>query len=64
MTAKDIIKILEDHGFQLIRIEGSHHIYGKKGHPRSISVPVHGKKEIMYFSTILRQAGIDPKDIR
>jgi predicted RNA binding protein YcfA (HicA-like mRNA interferase family) len=64
MTAKDIIKILEAHGFKLVRIEGSHHIYGKQGYPRSISVPVHGKKEISYFSTILRQAGIDPKDIR
>ncbi|MCY3770592.1 MAG: type II toxin-antitoxin system HicA family toxin [Gemmatimonadetes bacterium] len=33
---------LEFHGWQLRRINGSHHIYAKDGEVARISVPVHG----------------------
>ncbi|MFZ5758003.1 MAG: type II toxin-antitoxin system HicA family toxin [Thermodesulfobacteriota bacterium] len=52
--------LLEDKGWELKRIAGSHHIYAKPGNPARISVPVHGntplktglKKHIMKFGEI------------
>ena len=42
MTGKEVIKIMQTHGWNLDRIKGSHHIMIKDG-LRSIPVPVHGK---------------------
>lgn len=39
----DLRKLLERHGWQLIRITGSHHIFGGEGRP-SIPVPVHKQR--------------------
>ena len=39
---KDFARILERHGWQLRRINGSHHIYTETGNPARISVPIHG----------------------
>ena len=33
--------MLERHGWKLLRINGSHHIYGKAGHEARLSVPIH-----------------------
>ena len=44
MTGKDAIKQLEREGWKLGRVEGSHHIMTKGR--RSISVPVHGNKDL------------------
>jgi len=34
--------VLEQHGWRLLRIQGSHHIYGKEGSIVRLSVPIHG----------------------
>lgn len=44
MTGKDLIKLYKQHGWELDRICGSHHIM-KKG-SNTVSIPVHGKKDI------------------
>ena len=44
MTGKEIIKILKQHGWKVLRISGSHYRMGK-GSLRT-TVPVHGKKNI------------------
>ncbi|MDB5101948.1 MAG: hypothetical protein JWM80_6369 [Cyanobacteria bacterium RYN_339] len=58
MTGKDMVRLLQDHGFMLGRIKGSHHIMVKDG--LTIPVPVHGKREIPTgtANAILRQAGL------
>jgi predicted RNA binding protein YcfA (HicA-like mRNA interferase family) len=33
---------VERHGWKLLRINGSHHIYGKEGSQVRLSVPIHG----------------------
>jgi predicted RNA binding protein YcfA (HicA-like mRNA interferase family) len=35
-------RLLERHGWTLLRVRGSHHVYGKHGQRVRISVPVHG----------------------
>jgi predicted RNA binding protein YcfA (HicA-like mRNA interferase family) len=41
VSGKEFAKILERHGWTLLRIEGSHHIYGKAGNVARLSVPIH-----------------------
>ena len=58
LTGKELVKLLEQHGWKLDRIAGSHHIM-KKGNA-VLSVPVHGNKALAagLLSAILRQAGL------
>ena len=44
MNGKQVIKKLEENGWGLARITGSHHIL-KKG-PSVVSIPVHGSKDL------------------
>ncbi len=41
ISGKDFAKILEQKGWNLLRINGSHFIYGKSACIERISVPVH-----------------------
>jgi len=58
MTAKKVMKVLKDNGWQLDRINGSHHVFVKPGH-RTVSVPLHGNKDIGHLAKIImKEAGI------
>jgi len=59
MTGKQLKKLLENNGWLLDRISGSHHIMIKEGH-RSIPVPIHGSCDLPQglISAILKQAGM------
>ncbi len=46
VTGKELIKVLERQGWRLLRIQGSHHIYGKAGTAVRLSIPVHGNKPL------------------
>ena len=46
LSGKELGKLLEKHGWKLLRIQGSHHIYGKPGIIVRLSVPVHGNKPL------------------
>jgi len=60
MTGRQVIKILEAHGWRLARIHGSHHVMVKPGAPRSVPVPVHGTADIGkdLLKRIERQTGV------
>ncbi|MEK7370974.1 MAG: type II toxin-antitoxin system HicA family toxin [candidate division NC10 bacterium] len=42
VSGKDFAKILERQGWTLMRVQGSHHIYGRAGSRVRLSVPIHG----------------------
>ena len=44
MTGKELLKLLENNGWVLDRISGSHHIMIKSH--KTLSVPVHSNKEL------------------
>lgn len=59
MTGRELAKALERKGWSLLRIHGSHHIYGKAGSNVRLSVPIHGNKPLKvgllsYFSSLHR----------
>ena len=46
VSGKEFVRLLEQHGWELKRINGSHHIFSKAGQIERISVPVHGNKPL------------------
>ncbi len=60
ITGRELCRLLEDRGWRLARISGSHHVYSKLGQVRNISVPVHGKETLKPGLTtkIARDAGL------
>ena len=65
ISGKELCRILERAGWQLKRIHGSHHIFGKPGHIERLSVPVHGNKplKIGLAKHLVKVAGIDPQEL-
>jgi predicted RNA binding protein YcfA (HicA-like mRNA interferase family) len=58
MTGKEMLKLLTKHGWQVVRINGSHHVLRKPGVPAKLIVPVHGNDTLKPGTehAILRQA--------
>ena len=46
ISGKKFCRLLEAKGWELKRVNGSHHIYAKDGVNARISVPVHGNKPL------------------
>ena len=64
LTARDLVKILEEHGFQLDRTKGSHRIYLHPETRRRVVIPFHNKDLPKgTLLEILRQAGISKADL-
>ena len=60
ISGKELIKILERHGWKLLRVSGGHHIYGKPGSIVRLSVPVHGNSplKIGLLRHLLKMSGL------
>ena len=46
ISGKDFCRMLEQNGWSLLRVSGSHHIYGKAGVNIRLSVPVYGNDSL------------------
>jgi predicted RNA binding protein YcfA (HicA-like mRNA interferase family) len=46
VSGRDFARIVERHGWRLLRIAGSHHIYGKQGSVVRLSIPIHGNRAL------------------
>jgi predicted RNA binding protein YcfA (HicA-like mRNA interferase family) len=46
VSGKDLANAVERKGWELLRVHGSHHIYGKKGSVVRLSIPVHGNQPL------------------
>ena len=57
MKDKDLLKLLLDNGWTLVRIKGSHHIVEKNGQIETI--PIHGKDvPTGLLNKILKRTGL------
>ena len=65
VSGKELAKLLERHGWMLLRIHGSHHIYGKTGSIARISVPIHGNRplKIGLLKHLLKMADLSEDDL-
>jgi predicted RNA binding protein YcfA (HicA-like mRNA interferase family) len=65
VTGKEFAKVLERNGWKLLRIHGSHHIFGKAGSKLRISVPIHAGKALNagVLRRLLSMTGLHEKDL-
>ena len=64
-SAKFLISILKSKGYLFKRSSGSHHIYYNPITNSTVTVPVHGNKDLAKgtFYAILKMAGIEKSDL-
>ena len=59
MKPKELMKLLSQNGWKVVRIEGSHHIHQHPARPGNISVPLHNKEMAAgTLNAILKAAGL------
>jgi predicted RNA binding protein YcfA (HicA-like mRNA interferase family) len=65
VSGKEFAKILERHGWSLLRVQGSHHIYGKARSDVRLSVPIHGNRPLKtgLLRHLMKLAGITEADL-
>ena len=63
MKFSELIRLLEQNGFRVVKEKGSIRYYGKRGWDRLIRVDYHGSKEVPTgtCNAILKAAGIKKK---
>ncbi|MFY9571062.1 MAG: type II toxin-antitoxin system HicA family toxin [Blastocatellia bacterium] len=44
VSGKEFAKVFERNGWVLVRIQSSHHIYGKQGAIYAFPIPIHGNE--------------------
>ena len=65
ITGKQFVRALEKHGWNMLRVNGSHHIYGKEGLRQRLSVPIHANETLKpgLLAYLLKQAGLSESDV-
>lgn len=46
VSGRELAKLAEHKGWTLLRIAGSHHIYGKAGSIIRLTIPIHGSRAL------------------
>jgi predicted RNA binding protein YcfA (HicA-like mRNA interferase family) len=46
ISGKDLATLVEQRGWRLLRINGSHHIYGKQDSVIRLSIPIHANRKL------------------
>ena len=65
VTLRKLIKAIERHGWRLLLISGSHHIYGREGRIVRLSIPVHGERPLKtgLARQLMKLAGIEESEL-
>jgi predicted RNA binding protein YcfA (HicA-like mRNA interferase family) len=65
ISGKDFARILERNGWTLLRVQGSHHIYGKPSSEVRLSVPIHRNEtlKVGLCRHLMKMAGLTEKDL-
>lgn len=46
LSGREFARLVEKRGWVLLRVNGSHHIYGRSGSVARLSIPIHGNKPL------------------
>lgn len=65
VSGKELAKVLERNGWALLRIQSSHHIYGKQGTDVRLSIPIHGNQnlKIGLLRNMMKLANLSEDDL-
>jgi predicted RNA binding protein YcfA (HicA-like mRNA interferase family) len=60
VAGKELARAVERHGWQLVRVHGSHHIYGKPCSVVRLSIPIPGNNplKVGLLRHLLKMAGL------
>ena len=65
LSGRRFARIVEDRGWVLLRVNGSHHIYGKSGEVARLSIPIHGSTllKLGLMRSLAKAAGLTEADL-
>ena len=65
VSGRELTRIVERRGWTLLRVSGSHHIYGKPGSIVRLSIPIHGSQALKtgLLRHLLKLAEIPEEDL-
>lgn len=65
ISGKQFARLLENRGWVLMRVNGSHHVYMKAGNPARISLPIHKNEDLKIglLKHFMKVAGINEADL-
>jgi predicted RNA binding protein YcfA (HicA-like mRNA interferase family) len=65
ISGRELARIVERRGWNLLRVSGSHHIYGKPGSIVRLSIPIHGNTALKtgLLRHLLKLAEIDESEL-
>lgn len=65
VTGREFARVVERRGWSLLRVNGSHHIYGKIGSVVRLSIPIHGSKPLKagLLRHLMKMADVSEDDL-
>ncbi len=65
LSGKELARIVEQRGWTLLRVNGSHHIYGRVGSIVRLSIPIHSNRPLKtgLLRHLLKLADLTEEDI-
>ena len=65
VSGRELARFVERRGWTLLRVSGSHHIYGKPGSVVRLSIPIHGNTALKtgLLRHLLKMAEIPEEDL-
>lgn len=65
ISGKQLARVLERNGWNLLRAHGSHHVYGKPGNIVRLSVPIHGNTPLKMglLKHLMKMASLTEDDL-
>ena len=65
ISGKELARTLERHGWSLLRITSSHHIYGRQGSIVRLWIPIHANRplKIGLLKHLMKMAGLSEHDL-
>ena len=65
LSGPQFARLAERHGWTLLRVSGSQHIYGKVGEVARLSIPFHGARSLKagLQRHLMRVVGLDDADV-
>jgi predicted RNA binding protein YcfA (HicA-like mRNA interferase family) len=65
VSGRDLARLVQQRGWILARVHGSHHIFTKSGRRERIVIPIHGNQslKIGLLRSLMKIAGLNESDL-
>lgn len=65
VSGRDLARAVQRKGWILLRVHGSHHIYGKEGSDVRLSIPMHKGRDLKVglLRHLMKMAGLSEDDL-